>query len=307
MSKGFSLLIAGLILTTGILAGCTLPGAASPTPFTFPTPNLTHTAIFESVSTPTPAPPTQPVPPPNTPVATLPTIVTPAASATTGALSSRPNGSPITAAYLTTAPTIDGNLADWTTTPYAVNQVVFGTANWVGSNDASATFYIGWDTGNLYLGAHIVDERFVQNSTGRYLYLGDDVEVQLDTNLASDYYLTVLDGDDYQLGLSAGNFGILPPEAYLWYPAALEGARATVTVKAVAAADGYTLEARIPWTVFSVTPSGGSRFGFALSCSDNDLPATSRQQSMVSTVNTRMLTNPTTWGTLILEQPGGGS
>lgn len=307
MTKGFSLLIAGLMLSAGILAGCTLPGAASPTPFTFPTPNLTHTAIFESVSTPTPAPPTPPSPPSATPAGPLTTVVTPAASATTGALSSRPNGSPITAAYLTTAPTIDGNLADWATTSYAINQVVFGTANWVGPNDASATSFIGWDTGNLYLGVRIVDERFVQNSAGRYLYLGDDIELQLDTNLAGDYYLTGLDGDDYQLGLSAGNFGILPPEAYLWYPAALEGARGTVTVKAVAAADGYTLEARIPWTVFSVTPLGGSRFGFALSCSDNDLPATSRQQSMVSTVNTRMLTNPTTWGTLILEQPGGGS
>lgn len=307
MSKGFSLLMAGLMLTAAILAGCTLPGAASPTPFTFPTPNLTHTAMFASLGTPSPAPPTQPSVGTEAPTATLPIIVTPAPSATLGALSSRPNGSPITAAYLTTAPTIDGSLGDWASASYAVNQVVFGTANWVGANDASAAFYLGWDTGNLYLGIHVVDERFVQNSTGRYLYLGDDVEIQLDTNLAADYYLTVLDGDDYQLGLSAGNFGILAPEAYLWYPAALEGARSTVTVKAAAAADGYTLEARIPWTVFSVAPLGGSHFGFALSCSDNDLPATSRQQSMVSTVGTRMLTNPTTWGTLILEPPAGGS
>ena len=34
------------------LISCTLPGATSPTPFSYPTPNLTHTAVFSTPSTP---------------------------------------------------------------------------------------------------------------------------------------------------------------------------------------------------------------------------------------------------------------
>jgi hypothetical protein len=73
-----------------------------------------------------------------------------------------------------------------------------------------------------------------------------------------------------------------------------------VTVAGKATPQGYDLEARIPWTTFSLTPAEGARYGFALSISDNDLAGTAAQQSMVSSVSTRKLTNPTTWGTLAL-------
>jgi hypothetical protein len=77
-------------------------------------------------------------------------------------------------------------------------------------------------------------------------------------------------------------------------------------VKAKQAADGYALEAKIPWTVFGVTPTSGDKYGFAISISDDDQADTAVQQSMVSSVITRKLLNPTTWGTLILA-PGGAS
>jgi hypothetical protein len=214
----------------------------------------------------------------------------------------------VTAAYLPTAPTIDGILNDWTTTAYAADQIVFGPSNWVGANDASATYYIGWDTGNLYLGVRVRDEAHVQINSGtnlRYLYKGDDVEIQIDANLSGDFTRTTADSDDYQLGLTPGNFGTITPQAYLWMPVALEGTRTSVTVQARQITGGYELEARVPWTVFSITPAGGNRYGFALSISDNDLTGTATQQSMVSSVGVRRLLNPTTWGTLVLEAPGG--
>jgi hypothetical protein len=65
--------------------------------------------------------------------------------------------------------------------------------------------------------------------------------------------------------------------------------------------NGFYLEASIPWSTFGVTPNAGSTFGFTLSVSDNDTPGTTEQQSMISSVDTRRLTNPTTWGTLILD------
>jgi len=304
--------ILALALLFAVTAGCTLPGAASPTQFTFPTPNLTHTAIFAAMQTPSATSPSGGVPPVPTSSATpvpQPTAAagTLAPTATLGGVS-RPNGSPVTAAFLSAAPTIDGTINEWTTTAYSIDQVVFGATAWTGANDASATYYIGWDTGNFYLAVRVRDEAHVQTNSGanlRYLYKGDDIEIQLDANLSGDFYATGLDSDDYQLGLTPGNFGTLSPQAYLWVPAALEGTRASVTVQARQITNGYELEARIPWTVFGITPAGGNRYGFAISASDNDLSGTATQQSMVSSVRNRRLLNPTTWGTLILEAPGG--
>jgi len=303
-----------LALLIALTAGCTLPGVAAPTQFTFPTPNLTHTAIFAAMQTPSAT-----APPGGEPTATTGASgETPVPSATTGAGTtaptatlgglSRPNGSPVTAAYLPTAPTIDGNISEWTTTAYSIDQIVFGASAWVGANDASGTYYIGWDTGNLYLAVRVRDEAHVQINSGanlRYLYKGDDVEIQLDANLSGDFNTTTLTSDDYQLGLTPGNFGSLTPQAYQWLPAAQEATRASVTVQVRQVTNGYELEARIPWSVFGITPAGGNRYGFAVSISDNDLAGTATQQSMVSNVGTRRLTNPTTWGTLILQAPGG--
>ncbi len=288
------------------MAACTLPGAASPTPFTFPTPNLTHTAIFAGQATEPAAEATQaPIetPAPPTP-ATVEPIITLLPSPTLSPLSARPNGTPVRAAYLATAPTIDGILSEWTSPPYTADQIVFGAAAWTGTSDLSATFFIGWDAGNLYLAAHVRDDRHVQTASGRYLYKGDDVEIQLDADLAGDYYSTVLSADDYQIGLSPGDFAARPTEVYRWYPS--EASLPTVTVAARKTDQGYDLEARIPWSVFDVTPASGASYGFALSFSDNDLAGSAVQQSMVSNVPTRRLLNPTTWGTLILE-PAAGS
>lgn len=293
----------GWVAVACALASCTLPGAALPTPFTFPTPNLTLTAMFAPTATFTPEPETLPPPETETPAAgtPAPTLPTPTGpTATTGALSTRPNGSVVSAVFLATAPTIDGNTAEWTSSSFIADRATFGAANWTGTSDASATYFLGWDGSHLYLAARVRDDRFVQGATGRYLYRGDSAEFLLDTNLASDFTSTVLSSDDYQIGLSPGNFASLSPEAYLWFPANLEGARANATVRARQTTDGYELEASIPWTILGITPTQGAHYGFAFSVSDNDSPGTTLQQTLVSSVSTRRLTNPTTWGTLVL-------
>jgi hypothetical protein len=312
MNRRARLLVSSILAAS--LAACTLPGAVSPTPFTFPTPNLTHTAIFATTPSETPPPLTQ-VPPESTITVTvtgspsaIPTssAVTPLATATSSTLSSRLNGSPVTAAFLSALPVIDGDPGEWTTTPYTANETApLAGENWTGVSDLSATYYIGWDASFLYIAVRRTDDKFVQISWGRYMYRGDDVEIQLDTDLAGDYYTTTMSSDDYQVGLSPGNFGTIDPEVYRWYPRYLESWLNTATIAAKSAGEGYNLEAKIPWSAFGVTPATGSRFGFALSLSDNDLAGTSIWQSMVSSVNTRLTTDPTTWGTLILGEPSG--
>ena len=295
-------ILAALAALLAASLACTLPGATPPTPFVFPTPNLTLTAIFA----PTTASTLEPSPLPEatatiavTPAGTQPTLPT----STSGSLASRPNGTPVEAALLQSPPTVDGDLADWATTAYSITQITYGAARWSGLNDASGVYYIGWDTSSLYLGVRVTDDEHVQVSSGSSLYLGDSLEIQLDASLASDYYVASVDADDYQIGLTAGNFGSIAPQAYRWYPTTQPGSPTGVTVAAKTSSTGYTLEAKVPWTVFGASPVEGGRFGFAFSVSDNDAAGTAAQQSMVSSVSTRMLLNPTTWGTLILAGP----
>ncbi len=304
------LTLIALSLAAGLVGACTLPGAASPTPFTFPTPNLTLTAVFAAVATS--APPVQATSTPVPPTATqtpsaIPQDETPEATgAATSAASSgsRPNGTLVTAAFLTTPPTIDGSLSDWNTTAYTANYVVFGSRS--GTNDLSTTYHIGWDLTYLYLGVQVTDDKFVQISQGRSLYKGDEVEIQLDAALDADFSSTTLSADDYQIGLSPGDFDSNDPEAYRWYPSSKAGSLTNILLKSASTASGYNLEARIPWSVFGTLPKSGNHYGFALSVSDDDQAGEAVQESLISSVSTRKLLNPTTWGTLELE-PSGGS
>jgi len=284
---------------------CTLPGAVPPTPFVFPTANQTLTAIFAPTLGTTPSSPTAEAFPTIalTPVGTLPA----SPSVTPGTLLSRPNGTPLEASFLAQAPTVDGDLGEWSSTPYSLTQIVYGASRWSGLADSSAVFYLGWDDTHLYLAARVTDDQYVQLSKGTSLYLGDSLEIQLDADLASDFFVAELSGDDYQIGLSAGNFGSIAPGAYRWYPSSKSGVPANLEVAGKSTSGGYTLEASIPWSVFAITPAAGSRYGLVVSVSDNDAVGTAAQQSMISSVSSRTLLNPTTWGTMVLTGAGGGS
>ena len=61
------------------------------------------------------------------------------------------------------------------------------------------------------------------------------------------------------------------------------------------------LEIAVPWSVLQVQPYQGLKLGFCLSLSDNDHEGVQVQQTMLSNCPQRRLTDPTTWGTLILK------
>lgn len=202
------------------------------------------------------------------------------------------------------APNLDGNLGEWGTLSDNVNQVVFGSQNWVGGNDASAQYKIGWDVNKLYLATYVKDDVFVQNQSGANLFRGDSLELMLDTNLGGDSGNAYLNSDDYQLGISPGGLtsGNNPaPQVYRWYPSNLKGALSSASVASAKVGDGYVVEAAIPWSTLGITPYAGLKLGFALSVSDNDLTGQAVQQTLVSSTGLRKLTNPNSWGVLVLD------
>jgi LysM repeat protein len=211
----------------------------------------------------------------------------------------RNNGAAVFAYHTTQPPAIDGSLEEWTGHEYSASYIVLGPETWQGPDDLSATFYASWDDSYLYLGLYVRDDQHVQMATGQYLYQGDDVEIQLDTDLSGDWYQTTLSSDDVQGGLAVKDLASSAYEATIWRPSALQGPL-TASLAARPADGGYTLEAALPWQAFGLVPSVEMPYGFALSLSDDDTPGTRAQESMVSSAPQRAFGNPTTWGTLIL-------
>lgn len=283
------------------LVARTLVAAGSTTPP--PPPSVTSSPPTIELPTPTTVPPT--LAPPTiglpTPTRVPPTLAPPTPLPTVGSLK-RPNGAPLHALHRLTPPTVDGALGDWSEFPYLINQPVYRPENWSGMTDQSATVALAWDGAALYIGAQIVDDVHVQTQQGETLFRGDSLELLLDADLGGDYDSAKLSSDDFQLGLSPGSFVGDEPEAYLWFPTSKKGKPVGVVVAARnTGGEGYIIEASIPWALFGISPSAGKTYGFVLSSSDNDAMETAEQQSMISMLVTRRLTNPTTWGTLVLD------
>ena len=316
MNKRILLAPLPILLICILLVGCNLPINLTPTPFVFPTPNLTMTAIF---NLPVSVPPTVtpltnqssegqplvissqlPQKPTVTSASQLPAASTPTPILTPTAGTPQPAKA---AAYLSTPPTIDGNWAEWTTTQYPVSWVVFGKDKWNGSKDLGGAYRIGWDNTYLYLAVKITDDVYSQLETGTNIYKGDSIELLFNTNPSTASSTQGLTESDYQIGISPGNPAPgKNPEAFLWFPTDKTGSLTDVKIGAQAMTGGYRIEAAIPWTTFGVTPASGQQYGFAVSISDDDQPNTAVQEKMISSAPKRNLVDPTTWGVLSLVQ-----
>lgn len=307
------------LLVSGMAAGLWLWGRlASPT--------LEPTAVVSVPAGITPLPPsptpissptipnaTPPIPPPSstpTPAATpTPTLIpTPTSSpgmATRGAAivaelgQYRPVEPLVVAAYDPGRVVIDGQLTDWPALPYALSAVVYGDEHWTGPADLSGRMAIAWNEQYLLLAVIMEDDLFAQDNTGISLYLGDSLDFWLDVDLAGDFTDSEMSSDDYQIGISPGNFGALPAEMFLWRPLSQAG-NLNMPLAVRQMIGGYQFEFGLAWSTFGTTPVPGRAYGFTLCLSDNDRPGTREQQTMVCLHATRIWGLPTSFGTLVL-------
>jgi len=198
------------------------------------------------------------------------------------------------------APTIDGDLSEWSALPaYDSPFLVYSDSAWDGSQDVSVLWRLGWDSANLYIAAQVTDDRHVQTQTGNQIYKGDSLEIQIDTDRTTDNGDS-LTPDEYQVSLSPGDFGALAASANLGQGTgggsmfdAPGGHR--ISVAARPAAGGYVVEAAVPWADLGLTPSAGRDMRIALSVNDNDRPGEAIQEAMYSNAPNRRFLDPTTW------------
>ncbi len=278
-------------------------GLIQSTPRPLVTATLTPVQQVETLSPePTSLPPTDsPTAVSASPTATPVRTATRAPVIATAVPLARPNGILLHAARRSA--TVDGDLSEWGALPYTISAAVYKPENIVSAADNSATFGLSWDATYLYVAVNVVDDVYVQTQSGALLYKGDSLEILFDADLRGDFSVKSLNGDDIQLGLSLGNptTGSPAAQAHIWYPSRLGGTPGGVRLAGKLTSNGYAIEAAIPWTTLTASGVAGNRYGVAVSVSDNDTPNTADQQSLIASVGTRRLTDPTTWGTLTLD------
>jgi hypothetical protein len=276
------------------------PAAEQPAP-TLPGGGGTQAALVTPLSTPqvsiTDAPAT---PAAGTPVAPSTDALPATASATPPAAT----GADFTVSRLAQPPVLDGSLTEW---PEALTVSsafqVYARAGWDGSADLEATWRLGWDPNSLYLAVTVVDDLHVQTQTGNQMFRGDSVEIQIDTNRAAN--ATLVNPGTFQLLLSPGNFADLAPSAFRFQGTGegriLDAPGHRIQVNAARTGEGYVLEAAIPWSDLNFVPDEADVLGIALNANDNDQADEAVQEVMMSSSPRRTLTDPQSWGTMVLE------
>ncbi|MCZ2126592.1 MAG: hypothetical protein LC099_02330 [Anaerolineales bacterium] len=202
---------------------------------------------------------------------------------------------------------IDGKLDDWSAEPTFVlddeSRVVYklNPKSWNGPQDFSAQVWAGWSEEGLYFAVKVTDDIHVQTNADTDLWHGDHVELQFDTDLERDYNEPGMNNDDYQIGISVGDFDKVPPAAFAWSNGAGVASPLTDIQQAqVKTDDGYIVEIFVPKSVLEgIQLEEGASFGMNVSPSDTD-NVSEGQKVMLSTSPTRTYADPRTFGKITL-------
>ncbi|MCC7117652.1 MAG: hypothetical protein IT310_03925 [Anaerolineales bacterium] len=203
--------------------------------------------------------------------------------------------------------TVDGKLDDWTSEPTftldADSQIVYNAnpKSWKDAQDLSMLAWSGWTSEGLYFAFKVTDDMHAQTKADTDLWHGDHVELQFDTQLDEDYNNPGMNGDDYQIGISLGDFANVPPVIYAWFngPDA-PGEVASAKMAFTQAEGGYVLEVFLPKAALAeLKLEAGATFGMNVSVSDTDA---GDQETMLSTSPIRTYANPMTFGKITLEK-----
>jgi len=275
---------------TPLAQATSAPHDATPTPTATSTPTATPTSSPTPTRTPTP-----------TATATPTSAPTPTPQPTAYAGPLRQNGGD-TIAFRTSGISVDGRISEWQGLPALTLPVIqTGSQNYSGPDDLSVSVWLAWDENYLYLAASVVDDQHVQELRSYDLYNGDEIDLWLDTDLAGDFSVDTNNADDYQIGLSPGNFDSIPAEAVVWYPQRRPEWNSRIHVAAQPVGSGYQLEAAIPWSMLGIQPRPGQVFGYAINASDNDTPNSAAQETILMQTPGMAWGNPTTFSNLRLQ------
>lgn len=126
------------------------------------------------------------------------------------------------------------------------------TGKWRSVKDLSGTVKLAWRSAGLYIGARVVDDKFSQTQTGTAVYEGDHIELFIDTTPGIDSAEDKFGSGQYHILLSPGNLNTRNAKAEAMLVKPRRSSLPEVLIAARKTADGYTLEAMIPWSVLGL-------------------------------------------------------
>jgi len=204
----------------------------------------------------------------------------------------------------TTIPQIDGIIqtGEWDDVGYnEAGFVPFNPENWNSAKDLSGRIKATWSDDKIYFVAEVNDDVIIQEWQRLSLWRGDHLELWFDLDPEGDAEITDVNNDDFQIGLSPGNFVDIPSEIYCWLPKNRRGGIPEAEIASKKTKEGYIIEASIPFKFLNIQPQNENVFGFTFLISDTDSKRVP-QKCMISIFPEFEYANPTTWGNLYLYQ-----
>ena len=246
--------------------------------------------------------------PPATATAATGVSAPPAPTASAGALAAgatlRPvEGPAILARALVSPPVIDGKGDDWPAlSPVIADLLVVGNTATV-----KGVWSLGWDPDNLYLLVDVVDPEPTRSNADRpsQLFKGDGVTVQFGAPDAPVDGISLTPGD-VSLSLAPTTDGravaAITSASGSRFDVDAGRSVAGVTAAATSTPTGYTLEAKVPWSVIQqpdapgllTTKFAGAQFGLNLFVEDADPNAASTTGIRSRVSNNRYVADHTT-------------
>jgi len=213
-----------------------------------------------------------------------------------------PPGVPMFSYKCYTPPLIDGNFAEWDSFEKFSNfEPTIKKENYTTHTDVSGTFSSCWDDESFYFVVQVVDDVFSQDYTANEINKGDSITIVFDTEMSEDLQISFYNSDDYQIDFSPGNFSSIFAESYMSWPS--DSPPRGVSVASTKLANGYVIEASIPWYNFTnYLPSDGSVIGFTISILDTDNLDTT--ELVISSSGVFDINNVSTLGALVLIDAG---
>ncbi len=213
----------------------------------------------------------------------------------------------------TSAPTVDGDVAEWASVPVTQVRAQVAPSQRAQSAGFTSEWQAQWDREALYLHAAVVDPaiRPVEVSRPSAFWMGDSVSFELGPD-ARDIGPTasLRSGRDQHvmIGLTTdGAVAAINPTSRATFVAGKLAP--TITVAAARTGDGYEVEARIPWAALGLAeaPSRGTVLAGNFNVSDAAAARTWAFGRMVSSNPERTAENqqrPGTWQALVLADTG---
>lgn len=194
---------------------------------------------------------------------------------------------------------IDGNLEEYLgagivdidTRQHLIYEITPG--KWNGPQDLSCTSYLFWDNDGIYLAFDVTDDILFQKHTASKMVTGDHIELWFDMDYEGDEGQAYTNEDDFQIGVSPGNFDTVDPSLTIWLPGGeKEFHLSSITFAATETEKGYAIEMFIPFSFFNRSaPVLDENIRINIDPSDTDGPVDDQEILMSSSI-CRMYGNP---------------